>query len=562
MFKGIALVLTTLGIGFQSFAAPSYDELKIGISQEFDTIHPMIATMLASNYVYNLAGRSLLVLDAKGQWSTQLAKKIPSMKDGDAKIVTYNGQKVIQATWHLLENAKWSDGTPVTCADFKFALDVSLSPNVGVSSKEDYSAVEAIEWDAKTPKSCKFTYNKVRWDFYQIPRFIPLPAHIEKDIFEKHKNETLAYEKNSLYAKKPSALGLYNGPYQIAEVQQGSHIVFTPNPHFYGPAPKFKRIVVRIISNTSSLEASLLTNQIDMVAPVGFTIDQAINFEKKIKSSNLPFLVQSKSALFWEHIDINLDSPIFKDKKVRQALLYGVNREDLNKALFEGKLTISQHPIAPIDPWFSSDPKISKPYAFDHKKASQLLDEAGWKMDTASGYRMKNGERMSIQLMTTAGNKVRELVSTYLQKQWKDIGIEILIKNEPARVFFGDTIKKRKFSGLAMYANGAFPERIPLQLHSKSIPTEKNAWSGRNIVGWKNRQVDQTIDKLEGEFDQKKRKALAAIIIKNFTEEVPALSLFYPVDVAVVHKNLKNVDITGHQFSNTNQAEYWDLNSN
>lgn len=549
----------TLQFSAVAYSAPSLDELKIGISQEFDAIHPMIATMLASNYIFNLAGRSLVVLDANGKWVTQLAKKIPSIKDGDAKTVTYKGKKTIQATWQLLENAKWSDGTAVTCEDFKLALDVANSNNVGVASKEDYSAVETIEWDPKTPKTCKFTYNTVRWDFYQIPRFIPLPSHLERPIFEKYKGEAQAYDKNTLYSKAPTTAGLYNGPYQISEVRQGSHVIFIPNPHFYGKAPKFKKIVVRIIANTGSLEANLLTGQIDMIAPIAFTIDLALSFEKKFKADNLPFTVQMKSALFWEHIDTNLDSPILKDKKVRQALLYGINREALNKALFEGRLTIAQSPIAPIDPWYTTDPKISKAYTFDHKKAGQLLDESGWKMDTASGYRMKDGQRLSLQLMTTAGNKVRELVSTYLQKQWKDLGIEILIKNEPARVFFGDTVKKRKFPALAMYANGAFPERIPVLFHSKSIPTEKNAWSGRNIVGWKNKEVDSAVDKLESEFDPKKRKALAAIIIKNFTEEVPALSLFYTVDVGVIHNSLKNFSLTGHQFSDTNWAENWDL---
>lgn len=542
-----------------AYSVPSLEELKIGISQEFDAIHPMIATMLASNYIYNLAGRSLVVLDPDGNWVTQLAKKIPSVKDGDAKTISFKGKKSTQATWQLLENAKWSDGTPVICEDFKLALDVANSTNVGVASKEDYSAVESIEWDPKTPKICKFIYNNVRWDFYQIPRFIPLPSHLERPLFEKYKNEAQAYEKNSLYSKAPTTLGLYNGPYQISEVRQGSHVIFVPNPHFYGKVPKFKKIVVRIISNTSSLEANLLTGQIDMIAPVAFTIDLALNFEKKFKSEGLPFVVQMKSALFWEHIDTNLENPILKDKKVRQALLYGVNREALNKALFEGKLTIAQSPIAPIDPWYTLDPKISKAYTFDHKRASQLLDESGWKMDSASGYRMKDGQRLSLQLMTTAGNKIRELVSTYLQKQWKDLGIEILIKNEPARVFFGETIKRRKFSALAMYSNGAFPERIPIFFHSKSIPTEKNAWSGRNIVGWKNKEVDEAVDKLEGEFDPKKRKVLAAKIIKNYTEEVPALSLFYPVEVGVVHSSLKNLRLTGHQFSDTNWVENWDL---
>src|SRR5437868_3724846 len=96
-------------------------ELKIGISQEFENMNPLIMSMSASSYLYRMIGRTLVSLDADGKWFTQLAKSIPSLDNGSAKIVEVGGKKKIIATWEILDNAKWNDGTPITCADFAFA---------------------------------------------------------------------------------------------------------------------------------------------------------------------------------------------------------------------------------------------------------------------------------------------------------------------------------------------------------------------------------------------------------------------------------------------------------
>ena len=65
---------------------------------------------------------------------------------------------------------------------------------------------------------------------------------------------------------------------------------------------------------------------------------------------------------------------------------------------------------------------------------------------------MKDGKRLSLEIMTTAGDRTRELVEQVLQGQWKAVGVEIRIRNEPARVFFGETVSKRKFPDLALFA--------------------------------------------------------------------------------------------------------------
>ncbi len=556
--KGL-LLGAALGMSAQAVAAPTNAELKIGISQEFETLNPIIMSMSASAYMYRMVGRSLVNLTPDGKWVPQLAKEIPSLEKGTAKIIDDGGKKKIVANWEIIDGAKWGDGKPVICADFIASQKIATSPNVAVGEKEQWTQVEKIDVDPKNPKKCTFKYDKAIWSFYQLAQFFPVPAHLELSVFEKHGKAKEGYEKNSNYVRNPTNSGLYNGPYVITEVKLGSHVAFAPNPHFYGKKPNIQKVIVKLIPNTGTMEANLRSGTIDMVSVLGLDFDQALAFEKKAKAEGLPFDVQFVPSVTYEHIDLNLDNAILKDVKVRKALLYSINRDDLVKALFEGRQEVAVHNVSPKDPWFTKDPKVITTYAYSKRTGGKLLDEAGWKMG-ADGFRSKDGKRLSLTFQTTAGNKTRELVQVYLQNQWKQNGIEVLVKNEPARVFFGDTMSKRKFAGLALFAWVSSPENSPRStLSSKAIPSNKNGWSGQNYMGWANAQVDKDLDALDLEFDAKKRTALVHDILKQYTDEVPVLPLYYRSDISVVPKNLKNYKMSGHQFYETNEIENWSL---
>lgn len=557
--KGV-LLTAAVCLVTPALAAPTNDELKIGISQEFETMNPLIMSMSASSYMYRMVGRSLVVLTPEGTWVTQLAKDIPSLEKGTAQMVTVKGTKKIIANWEILEKAKWGDGKPVICQDFITAHTIATSPNVSVGEKELWTQVEKIEIDPANPKKCKFTYDKAKWDFYKLAQFYPVPTHLELDVFKKFSAQKEGYEKNSTYVRNPTNPGLYNGPYVISAVKLGSHVSFSPNPHFYGAAPHIKKVIVKLIPNTGTMEANLRSGTIDMISSVGVELDQALAFEKKARVEALPFEVQYVPSVTYEHIDLKLENPILKDVRVRKALVTAMNREDLVTALFEGKQQVAVHNISPKDPWYTDDPKIITTYRYSKRNAGKLLDEAGWVMGK-DGYRYKDGKKLSLVFQTTAGNKTRELVQVYLQNQWKQSGIEVLIKNEPARVYFGDTMSKRKFEGLALFAWISSPENSPRStLASNAIPSSSNGWSGQNYTGWKNPKVDKALDAIDLEFDHKKRVALVHEILRAYTDEVPVLPLYYRSDISVIPKNLKNYKMSGHQFHETNFIETWNLN--
>ena len=537
--------------------AVNNDELKMGSSQEYDSLNPLVMSQMISTTIHRMTNRSLVNLDADSNWVPQLAKSIPTIENGKAKIIEVGGKKKVVAQWEILDNAKWGDGNPLTCADFAFALKVAASPNVSVGEKETYTQVEKIDFNPKTPKSCTFTYEKANWDFNRLGQFYPLPKHLEEPVFEKFGKEKEGYEKNSIYTKNPTHPGLFLGPYVYSEVKLGSHITMTPNPYFYGTPPKIKKIILKFISNTGTMEANLVSGTIDMITTTGLKFDQAVTLDKKIQAQSLPYKVLFTPSVTYEHIDLNLTNPILKDIKVRKALLHAVNREELVKSLFDGKQQAALHFMTPKDPWYTADPKFVSIYRYSRREAQKLLDEAGWKVG-ADGFRYKDGKKLSLEINTTAGDKTRETVESYLQEQWKQVGMDVQIKNEVARTFFSETTRKRKFAAMALFAWVSSPESNPRSTYSTtSIPTAKNGWSGQNFPSWSNPKVDQIVNQLDVEFNPKKRVELAWDLQKLYTEEIPVLPMYYRSDIAVIPAGLKNVRLTGHQFPETNEVEKW-----
>ncbi len=558
--KNSLYLALALAAASPAYCLPTNDELKIGITQEFENLNPIIGTMTATQYMSYLVNRNLDVLTPDGKWVPQMAKKIPSLENKLAKFIDYEGKKSIQSTWEILDNAKWGDGADVTCKDVKFSWQAGLNENVSVGSREPYQDIKSITWDEKTPRKCVITTSPAKWDFYKNMPSI-MPSHVEQAILDKYGKQKEGYDQNSEFSKNPTNPGLYNGPYVIAELKLGSHVTFTPNPHFYGKQPAIKKLIFKLIPNTSTLEANLRSGTIDMVAPLGFSFDQALAFEKKVQADKLPYQVIFKPGLTYEHIDFDMENPLLKDVRVRRAMVHAINREELVKALFEGRQRVAIHDLAPIDPWFTDDPKKVNLYPYSKRDASKLLDEAGFKMGP-DGYRYKDGKKLSLQFMTTAGNKTRETVQTMLQGQWKAVGIEVIIKNEPARVFFSESTKKRNYGGLAMYAWQSSPERSPRSTYtSANIPTQKNAWSGQNQMGWVNPKVDKLVDELEAEFNPAKRKTIAQTLLHEYTSDVPVLPLYYRSEVAAIPSNLTGYELAAHQFYETNEAENWSLDS-
>ena len=504
--------------------------------------------MLAKSYVLATARRPFTVYDADWQLVCMLCTELPTIENGLAvPEKTPDGKDGIAVTYTIRSDAVWGDGTPITTRDVVFTWEVGRHPKSGVIPKEFYRSLYKI--DVKDDKTFTLHFDKLTYEYNAINAFEVLPAHLEEAPFE----DPDSYRNRSLYETDTTNPGLYFGPYLISEVVPGSHVVLTANPKWWGDKPAFERVVVRVIENTAALEANLLSGAVDMISgELGLTIDQALAFEKR---NGNRFNVLYKPGLAYEHIDLNLDNPILQDKRVRQALVYGLDRKAISDTLFGGRQPVADTNVNPLDWVYAED---APTYAYDPEKAAALLDEAGW-TTMRKGIRHNDaGEPLRLELMTTAGNRSRELVQQVLQSQWKQLGIDARIRNQPARVFFGQTVRQRQFPAMAMFAWISAPESVPrTTLHSEHIPTPENNFAGQNNTGYKNAEMDALIEQIEVELDRDKRKDLWRRLQHIYGEDLPAIPLHFRANAYILPKWLSGVEPTGHQYSSPLWIEQW-----
>ncbi len=529
-------------------ATAAKDELVIGMTQFPSTFHPNIDAMLAKSYVLAMTQRPFTVYDKDWKLICLLCVELPTIENGGARmLVLPDGKKGVAVTYKIHPRAAWGDGTPVSTEDVLFTWEVGRHPKSGVGNLELYRRIFKI--DVHNAKTFTLHVDKLTFEYNAINDFQLLPAHLERRHFADPEN----YKRRTTYDSEPNNPGLAFGPYRIVQVTPGAHIVLEPNPTWYGDKPYFKRIVVRVIENTAALEANLLSGAIDYIAgELGLSLDQALAFEKR---HGARFDIAYKAGLIYEHIDLNLDNPVLKDKRVRQALLHALDREAISSQLFAGKQPVAHSFVSPLDWIATSDLKT---YPYDPKRAGELLHAAGWST-LRDGFRHNAaGERLTLELMTTAGNRVREAVQQVLQSQWRKIGVDARLKNEPARVFFGETVRRRQFPAMAMFAWISSPENVPRStMHSDHIPTTDNNWAGQNYTGFRNAEADALIERIEVELDRAKRRQLWQRLQEIYVEELPVLPLYYRADPFIVPKWLVGIEPTGHQYSTPLWVEHW-----
>ncbi len=544
----IAGLFLALILALPSTGAPRAGELTIGMTQFPSTLNPMIDSMLAKSYVLAMTQRPITAYNQEWALVCMLCTELPTLENGLAVLEkTADGKDGIAVTYTIQPNATWGDGTPVTSADAVFTWEVGRHPQSGVSDFEAFRRI--LKVDVIDDKTFIMHVDRVTFD-YNSASLSLLPAHIERPIFEA---DPATYRNRTAFDSDPANPGLAFGPYRISEVVSGARIVLVRNDSWWGQKPAFDKITVRVIENTAALEANLLSGALDMVAgELGLTLDQAIAFEKRHGER---FNIIYKPGLIYEHLDLMLDNPILADIRVRKALILALDRTAISERLFAGRQPVADGSVSPLD-WIH-DPDIPK-YPYDPVRAKALLDAAGWSVLKKGIRHNAAGERLTIELMTTAGNRSRELVEQVLQSQWKQVGIDARIRNEPARVFFGETVSKRKFTGAAMFAWLSAPENVPrTTLHSEQIPSEENAWGGQNYTGFANPEMDALIDAIEVELDRPKRKAMWSRLQRLYVEELPVIPLYWRAEAYVLPKWLSGVRPTGHQLTTTLWVEEW-----
>jgi peptide/nickel transport system substrate-binding protein len=495
--------------------------------------------------------RPITAFDPDWKLVCLLCTELPTVENGRARVVDLppDDKGVVKKGMEIdveLKAMTWGDGTPVTARDFQFTIEVGQHPQSGVPSIEDYRRI--LKVDIKDDRHFTLTKDRVTFD-YNVLDFFPLPAHIEKPVFDAAPAE---YRTRTTYDADPANLGLAYGPYRIVEVVPGSRIALERNPRWTGQKPQFRRILLKFFENSSSLEANLLSGNVDYVpGESGLSFSQSLAFEQRHGDR---YNVVFKPSLAYAHIDVNLDNPLLADVRVRQAILTAIDRKTISDKLFAGKQPVADGDVNPLDPMYSP---AERHHAYDPAQARKLLDEAGFKEVAPGERRNAQGQRLSLVLDYASGSRTSDQIVQVIQSELRRVGIELRLKAAPARIYFA-ALNKRKFDSLAFYSWITSPGSVPrTTLHSTEIPTADNGWSGQNYPGYRSPAMDTALDGAERELDPGKRRGFFADILRLYADDLPVLPMYFRTDSFVIPKPLTGVVPTGHQGCSSLWIETW-----
>ncbi len=523
------LALSVTGSAVQ--AQQRRDRVTIGMAQEPDIIGPF-SIMAATGVIHNIIFGYAAPFNEKWQRVPVMAEKLPTLKDGDWVVLPGNKMKV---TWKLKRGFTWHDGKPVTALDWRFTYGLMRNPRTPSTARFVVNKVDNIlVTNMNDPYEMVVQWNEL-WPFAGSEPFgaaYALPRHLlERPYLSNPEN---------LRAEPYFRLPVANGPYRMTEWVAGSHMSFEAHDKWPLGAPAIKKLTVRFILDSTVLQANAISGGVDATEISNFSCMQMEQIEQRAPRVKANY----REAMVWERIDFNLDDPWLKDKRVRQAIAFALDR----KAIAEVSCSGGRQPVA--NSWMApghpaANPNVKK-YDPDPARARSLLAEAGFRPGPDGFLRDAAGKRVEMEISTTAGNAIREQIQQIIKEQLRQVGIDLRISNRPASVFFGTYTTRRQFPHMAMYASLFTPESVPHdRFHSIGIPTLANNWSGNNRVGWRHEENDRIWDQIIAELDVEKRTALLRKQQEIFAEELPSLSLYFRLDLTTFPKAIQNVKPVG-----------------
>ena len=517
-------------VGAQVQPAAGHDQVVIGIWQGHEPtilnpLRPELADhMLATMFV------SDVVRDTSWTPIPQGVEYLPGIKDGTWKLV---GERMT-LLWKLRPRS-WHDGTSVTCADYVFTLNVAHNEQVPIADRGLANRISTIS----CPEGDRGAEIAVTWKErfayagLGVMGSYPLPRHVVEPFYRRNPSKLA----DAPYGRDPQAT-IGDGAYRLVEWRRGASLtVESVTTHLILGTPKIKRITWRFISDPGVFVANMLSGAIDAIGFFPFAnIDLAVELERQAEDR---VKVLFEPGLIWEHIDFNLDNPLLQDVRVRHAIAHGINRTQISQQVFQGRQPTSHTYLPSKHPGYTD--AVPK-YPYDPSRARALLRQAGFTTPGPNGI-LQNaaGQRLALELNTTAGNPPREHVERIIQQQLRQVGIEITILNFPARVFFGTVTQHRQYKALALYAWVLAPTSDCVNFYtSESIPSEANTWVGYNYPGYKDAEMDKACKEASHEVDEVKRNKLLNASAVLFSRDLPALPLFNRVTPAAAKPGLAN----------------------
>ena len=478
----------------------TYIEASIG---DPSYLNPILCTDSASgdinNYIYN----GLIKYDKNIVIVSDLAESW-EISEGGLVIV-----------FHLRKNVKWHDGEPFTSADVKFTYEKLIDPAVKTPYASKYLIIKSLETPG--PYTVKVTYKKIYSPALESWGMGIIPKHI--------------FEKGDFNSHPANSMPIGTGPYRFVEWRRSEKIVMQANPDYFEGRPYIDRIVYRIIPDLAVQFMELKNGSIDFM---GLTPDQYMKetnteeFKRNYNKFRYP-------SFGFTYLGYNLKNPLFKEKKVRQALSYAINRQEIIDGILLGLGSICSGPF-PQQSW-AYNPNVNN-YEYNPDKAKKLLEECGWKDTSGGNVLKKNGKAFKFTILTNQGNKSRELCATMIQSNLQKIGIKVEIRILEWSSFIHQYIDKRNFEAVVLgWSLSRDPDCYNIW-HSSQINEGQY-----NFVSYSNPEVDKLIVQGTEVFDIEKRKLIYNKIHAIIADDQPYTFLYVPDALPAVANRIHGIEV-------------------
>ncbi len=487
----------------QSKQGPCYgDAIVVGSIGDASNLIPMLATDATSHEIAGLIYNGLVKYDKDLNLVGDLAKSW-EIKQGGKEII-----------FHLKKGIRWQDGVPFTSKDVLFGFKTITDPKTPTAYAGDFLEVKKAE----APDL--YTFRVV----YKEPFAPALSSWGDIVVLPEHLLRGKDITKTEL-SRHPVGLG----PYKFRLWKTQERIELEANPDYFDGRPYLDRYVMRIIPDPATMFMELKAGGLDWMglSPIQYKRQTDTEFFTK------NFHKYKYLSFSYTYLGYNLRHPFFKDKRIRQAISYAIDKQEIIRGVLLGLGVVATGPYKP-DAWFYN-PNV-KHYPYNPRKAKELLAQCGWKDTDGDGILDKDGVPFSFTVLTNQGNPLRDKTAQIIQYRLKKIGIDMKIRQLEWTAFINDFIDKRRFEAVILgWTLGQDPDIYDIWHSSKTRAKQLN------FIGYKNKEVDRLLVMGRRTFDKGKRKKIYFRIQEILAEDQPYTFLYVPMSLPIIHARFRGI---------------------
>jgi len=442
-------------------------------------------------------------------------------------------------TFTLRSDVTWSDGAPFSAADVIYTVQtIQSSDYPGLTDIASLWRTVAIT--EVTPTVVRMQLSEPFAPFLDYATIGILPSHLLQDI-------SAADLPTAQFSRQP----IGTGPFVLDELTT-DHAILSPNPRYYGQRPYLGSLQFIFYPDHESLLTAYERGETEGISQV---MPELLERARALPSLEL----QSAQLAGMTLVFFNTSKPQFQDKTVRQALLYGMDRQKIIDEILQGQGILGSGPILP-NSW-AYDENI-KMYPYDPSRAAELLEQAGWRDLNDDGVREKDGAQLAFTLVTNTDDPLRARIAQQLADAWENIGATVKVQLMPAPALVQEALRPRDFDAVLFGVTQLPADPDPYTLwHSTQTPDKSEA--GQNYSGWENSEADDLLQEARRTIDLAQRAELYRQFQTLFMQDVPAAILYYPVYTYGVDQRLHGVQLAplldaGDRFRNISQ---WYINT-